>query len=146
MKNLIEEYVDAKFGSLRVLYIDGVPHFPAIDIAKSFEYSDTNGAIRKHVDAEDKIFVDAETFKKMAFQCNPAILTGLESPNGLILINESGLYSLILRWKFKRWVTAEVLPAIRAKGYYSFDDDAELLELAQKMPEPVWNKANASRS
>jgi len=131
MQNLIEKFTNSHY-QIRVVYVDGVPYFPAVDVAKCLGYVDTSGAVRKHVDAEDKMFIDAETFKQMALQCNPDLLTGLESPNGLILINESGLYSLILRShlpeakKFKHWITSEVLPSIRQTGSYSLDDSPQI--------------------
>ena len=104
------------------------------------EYADTSGAIRKHVDAEDKQFVDAATFKEMAAECNPAILTGLESPNGVILINESGLYSLMYSSrlpeakKFRRWILSEVLPSIRQFGYYGIPEGDEVADILAKLP------------
>ena len=86
------------------------------DVAKILGYRDTNQAIRKHVDKEDLKYFPVET-------------TGY-SKRGRppIIINESGFYSLVLSSKletakkFKRWVTSEVLPAIRKFGYYKLFD------------------------
>ena len=86
------------------------------DVAKILGYRDTNQAIRKHVDEEDRKYFPVET-------------TGY-SKRGRppIIINESGFYSLVLSSKletskkFKRWVTSEVLPAIRKFGYYKLFD------------------------
>ena len=64
----------------------------------------------------------------------------------MTIINESGLYSLILTSKipdakeFKHWVTAEVLPSIRKHGYYIPNEDAELAELLNKTPAPILDK------
>lgn len=72
-------------------------------------YADTFGALKKHVDAEDKQNCQNDSFG---------------TPRGMTIINESGLYSLILSSKlpgakeFKRWVTSEVLPSIRKHGAY----------------------------
>ena len=83
------------------------------DVAKILGYSDTNQAIRKHVDEEDKFKGAVET------------TGGLQQS---FFINESGFYSLVLSSKletaktFKRWVTSEVLPAIRKFGYYKLFD------------------------
>lgn len=79
------------------------------DVASKLGYTDTFGAIKKHVDGEDKQNCQNDSF---------------ETPRGLTLVNESGLYSLVLSSKlpsakkFKRWVTAEVLPSLRKHGAY----------------------------
>ena len=86
-----------------------MPWFVGKDVAEALGYKDTDQAIRNHVDAEDKHHLP-----------NPVEMTGLKMSNyGAYFINESGVYSLIFGSKlegakeFKRWVTAEVLPAIR---------------------------------
>ena len=94
---------------VRTVTIDNEPYFVGKDVAKILGYSRTADAIRKHVDSEDKGVAKMET------------------PGGnqdLQVINESGLYSLILSSKlpqaheFKHWVTSEVLPSIRKHGAY----------------------------
>ena len=86
------------------------------DVAKILGYRDTNQAIRKHVEEEDKKYFPVET---------TAYLKRGRPP---IIINESGFYSLVLSSKletakkFKRWVTSEVLPAIRKFGFYKLFD------------------------
>lgn len=96
-------------GELRVLMQDNEPWFVGADVAEMLGYSDASKAVRVHVDAEDKGVDEMAT------------------PGGkqkVITINESGLYSLIMASKlptakqFKRWVTNEVLPAIRKHGGY----------------------------
>ena len=98
------------FGEIRTLEIEGEPWFVGKDVASILGYSNSRDALRKHVDEEDKGVANCDT------------------PGGMqetIIINESGLYSLILSSKlpqakaFKRWVTSEVLPAIRKQGAYS---------------------------
>lgn len=100
---------------VRTLKIDDEPYFVGKDVAKILRYSRTADAIRSHVDPEDKGVGEIQT------------------PGGrqkLQIINESGLYSLILSSKmpnakrFKRWVTSEVLPAIRKHGAYMTDQKA----------------------
>ena len=93
-----------------VAYIDkNVIYFLGKEIAKILGYSDTNQAIRKHVDEEDKKTYPVETTGQVRHQ---------------LFINESGLYSLIFSSKlesakkFKRWVTSVVLPSVRKYGYY----------------------------
>lgn len=98
-----------EFGNLRCIEIDGEPWFVGKDVATALGYSNTRKAVLVHVDAEDKG------------------VTKWDTPGGIqemTIINESGLYSLILSSKlesakrFKRWVTSEVLPCIRKTGGY----------------------------
>lgn len=98
---------------VRVVEINGEPWLVGKDVAEVLGYKNTRDALSKHVDDEDKNTV--------------AIHDGIGNPNKVI-INESGLYSLVLRSKlpeakkFKRWVTSEVLPSIRKHGMYATDD------------------------
>lgn len=101
-----------EFGDLRTIIIDGKYWFVSKDVALSLGYSNPRKAIIDHVDAEDKM--DGVTIRdSMGREQNPT------------LINESGIYSLILSSKlpkakeFKRWVTNEVLPSIRKHGVYA---------------------------
>lgn len=102
-----------EFGNLRTLTIDGEPWFVGKDVAEALGYSNTKKAILDHVDADDKTLIQRS--QNVTF----------EIPNrGMTIINESGLYSLILSSKlesakvFKHWVTSEVLPTIRKTGGY----------------------------
>lgn len=101
-----------EFGQVRTISIDGEPWFVGKDVAISLEYSNPQKALRDHVEEEDRTVNESFT------------VNGTKG----ILINESGLYSLILSSKlpsarkFKRWVTSEVLPAIRKTGSYEMDD------------------------
>ena len=109
MKNKIIIFKHKEFGEIRTLNIDGEPWFVGKDIASKLGYTDTFGALKKHVDGDDKQNCQNDSF---------------ETPRGLTIINESGLYSLILSSKltsakkFKRWVTSEVLPSLRKHGAY----------------------------
>ena len=111
---------------VRVLGTYDKPLFIAKDIAKMLGYKDTEQSIQKHVDAEDKI-----SYSDSGDKSRPVDLTGLKIQARTILINESGLYSLILRSKlpsakeFKRWVTSEVLPSIRKSGEYKMQEYLE---------------------
>lgn len=113
--NEIKVFDNPEFGEIRTTTIDDEPWFVGKDVAEILGYSDTFGAIKKHVDGEDKQNCQNDSF---------------ESPRGMTVINESGLYSLILSSKlptakkFKRWVTSEVLPAIRKNGMYMTDQKA----------------------
>lgn len=108
-------YKNDEFGTVRTLTIDGEPYFVGKDVAEILGYSNTRKALIDHVDEEDK--TDGVTIRDaIGREQNP------------IIINESGLYSLILSSKlpkakrFKQWVTAEVLPSIRKHGLYAIDE------------------------
>ena len=100
---------------VRTLEIKNEPWFIGKDVAEILGYSDTNQAIRKHVDDEDKLIRQ---------------FNGSGQNRNMTIINESGLYSLIFSSKmpnakkFKHWVTSEVLPAIRRHGAYMTDKKA----------------------
>ena len=119
--NELQVFKNAEFGSVRTTVIDGESFFVGKDVAEILGYSNSRDAISKHVDEEDKGVA----------KCNT--LGGMQE---LTLINESGLYSLILRSQlpkarqFKRWVTAEILPAIRRRGMYAIDEILENPDLA----------------
>ena len=111
--NEIISFVNPEFGSVRTTDIDGVPYFVGKDIAVILGYKNPQEAIRTHIDEADKGVSE--------------ILT----PGGtqkVPVINESGLYSLILSSKmpkareFKHWVTSEILPSIRKHGAYMTDE------------------------
>ena len=108
-KNEMMVFNNAEFGNVRVVNIDGEGWLVGKDVAETLGYKNTRDALTKHVDDEDKADV--------------AIHDGRQNRN-MVVINESGLYSLALRSKlpeakkFKRWVTSEVLPQIRQTGGY----------------------------
>ena len=111
--NELQIFKNAEFGSVRTVTVEGEPHFVAKDVAEILGYSNPRDAINKHVDEEDKGVAKCDT---------------LGGKQELTVINESGLYSLILSSKmpnakrFKRWVTSEVLPTIRRHGLYAMDE------------------------
>jgi len=110
----LQVYKNAEFGSVRTTTIAGQPYFVGKDVADILGYSNTRKALIDHVDKEDKDDV--------------TIRDAIGRNQTMTAINESGLYSLILSSKmpnakkFKRWVTNEVLPAIRKHGLYATDD------------------------
>lgn len=113
MNKDIQIFKNEQFGQIRTLTKDGDPWFAGKDVAEALGYSDTKSAINDHVDADDKQILQRGQNAT------------LEIPNrGMTIINESGLYSLILSSKletakaFKHWVTSEVLPSIRKHGEY----------------------------
>ena len=111
-----------EFGSIRTLEINGEPWFVGKDVAEVLGYTNPSKALIDHVDDEDKL--------------NNETLSSLGQRGGW-LINESGLYSLILSSKlptakeFKRWVTSEILPAIRKTGTYTVQKSQPNPELAK---------------
>lgn len=115
--NDLTTFTNPEFGQVRTVEIDGTPWLVGKDVAVALGYKNPGKAIIAHVDEEDKRL---EMLPQEADSQN-----GNVSPSSkTALINESGLYSLILSSKmpkakaFKRWVTSEVLPAIRKNGAY----------------------------
>ena len=110
MSNEIKIFENEEFGSVRTLEINGEPYFVGKDVTDILGYQNGSRDINRHVDEDDRE-------KVMIFDGN--------QDKESIIINESGLYSLILSSKlpnakkFKRWVTSDVLPAIRKTGSYS---------------------------
>lgn len=109
----LQIFKNAEFGSIRTLTINGEPYFVGRDVAEILGYSNSRKALADHVDEEDKGVTKCDT---------------LGGTQEMTVINESGLYGLILgsklptARKFKRWVTSEVLPAIRRHGVYAVDE------------------------
>ena len=117
--NNISTFNNPAFGSVRAVSVNGEPYFVGKDVAEILGYGNPRDALSKHVDSDDKNTV--------------AFRDGTSGNPKMTIINESGLYSLILSSKlpkakeFKRWVTAEVLPAIRKTGGY-VNDTAQFVE------------------
>lgn len=134
MNNELMVFQNQEFGEVRSIMIDGEPWFIGKDVASILGYKDTSDALKKHIDDEDKLsrhFADSGQNRNM------------------YIINESGLYSLILSSKlpnarkFKKWVTGEVLPSIRKHGAYLTPDKVEevllnpdtIIKIAQNLKE-----------
>ena len=111
MANEVQIFENAEFGKVRTVVVKDEPYFVGKDVAEILGYKDTVNALKAHVDEEDKT----------GWQ----ITTPSRGTQTATIINESGLYSLILSSKlpaakkFKRWVTSEVLPSIRKTGSYT---------------------------
>ena len=107
--NELQVFNSKEFGDIRTVTIDNEPWFVGIDVAKSLGYANPKNAVPKHVSEEDKLGTQIEYAGQR---------------REVTVINESGLYALIFGSKlesakrFKRWVTSEVLPAIRKTGSY----------------------------
>ena len=116
MNDVMKIFEHEEFGKVRTIIEKGVPWFVGKDVATILGYKDTSDALKKHVESEDKLsrrFADSGQNRMM------------------YIINESGLYSLIISSKlpaakrFKHWITSEVLPTIRKYGFYATDDMLE---------------------
>lgn len=114
MEQMIKIFKNEEFGRVRIVVKNGEPWLVGKDVAKTLKYKETAKAIRMHVDNEDKG------------------VSVLDTPGGrqkITVINESGLYSLVLSSKmprakkFRRWVTSEVLPTLRITGGYVANED-----------------------
>ena len=112
--NELQIFQNQEFGEVRSLVINNEPWFVGKDVAEALGYAKPTDAVRKQVEEDDRG------------------VSNLETPGGkqnLVIINQSGLYSLILSSKlpnakkFKRWVTSEVLPALRKAGRYEIPSD-----------------------
>lgn len=122
--NNLQIFSNEEFGQIRTMVIDGEPWFVGKDVAEALGYERPTDTVRKRVDDEDRG------------------ISKMETPSGkqeMTIINESGLYTLVLGSKldsakrFKRWVTSEVLPAIRKTGSYNKPmTEAEQIRLLAK--------------
>lgn len=112
--NELQIYENAELGTVRAVLIDGKPYFVGKDVAVILGYAKPLNAIAAHVDEDDSL--------------KQGLIDSMGRTQETILINESGVYSLILTSKlpsakkFKRWVTTEVLPTIRKHGVYAVDE------------------------
>lgn len=127
----IKIFENKEFGSVRTVITDGEPWFVGKDVAVILGYSKPRNAIAAHVDCEDK---------------KDALIQGdLGGTQKMTVINESGLYSLIISSKmpkardFKRWVTSEILPTIRRTGGYVADEDMFIENYLPFLDEPYQN-------
>ena len=130
MKNEMKIFENEEFGKVRTVVKDGEPWLVGKDVAEILEYKDTAKAIRTHVDADDKG------------------VSILDTPGGkqkITVINESGLYGLVLSSKmpkakeFRRWVTSHVLPTIRRTGGYVANEDMFIENYLPFLDEPYQN-------
>ena len=126
MKNLV--FRSKEFGQIRTCTVKGETYFVGKDVASGLGYKNTKDALMRHVDEEDKL---------------GARFTTSGQNREMIVINESGLYSLILSSKldsarrFKRWVTSEVLPQIRKNGRYELEQQNRVLESRNALLEEI---------
>ena len=119
--NELKTFTNSEFGNVRIIEFNNEPWFVGKDVAAILGYVNPSKALLDHVDDDDKVNNDS--------------LSSLGQRGGW-LINESGLYSLILSSKlesakrFKKWVTSEVLPSIRKTGSYAMPKGNDLIAAA----------------
>lgn len=125
METKVTVFNNEEFGEVRTVTIDGEPWFVGKDVAEKLGYANINKAVAMHIDEEDKKVLD---FKGFSQNGNTSKLWSGNDFSNKIVVNESGLYSLIFGSKlesakrFKHWVTDEVLPCIRKNGIYATDN------------------------
>ena len=139
--NNLKIFENAEFGQVRTVMLNNEVYFVGSDVAKALGYSEPRKAVRRHVEEDDGI--------------KHPITDSLGRTQEMTIINESGLYSLVLSSKlpnakrFKRWVTSEVLPSIRKHGAYMTEDTLEkaltspdfLIQLATNLKEEKEKRA-----
>ena len=132
--NEIQIFKNDSFGAVRTVEVSGTPYFVGKDVAEILGYADPQKAMKMHIDDEDKL-------------TRQIVVSGQN--RNVTIINESGLYSLILSSKlpkakeFKHWVTSEILPTIRKHGAYMTEKTLEkaltspdfLIQLATQLKE-----------
>lgn len=117
----VKIFKNKEFGTVQVIELNGEPMFVGKDVASMLGYALPTKAVNEHVDIDDRKILEYKAFSKT----EKASLWQGNDYSDKTLINESGLYSLILSSKlesakrFKRWVTSEVLPSIRKTGSYN---------------------------
>lgn len=145
MNNSIQIFNNKAFGTIRTMVDSkGETFFVGMDVAKALGYTNTRDALAKHVEKDDKTTVAIRD-------------TGSAYKSQAVMINESGLYSLILSSKlpsakaFKRWVTSEVLPQIRRTGGYIPTKDSrtgealsetQIIKVAENIMQKTISKEN----
>lgn len=138
-QNALTVFNNMEFGEIRTLNIDNEPWFVGKDVAEALKYNEPNKAISRHIDEDDRM--------------KYPIIDNLGRKQESWIINESGLYSLILGSKlpnakrFKRWVTSKVLPQIRKTGGYipygPEDDDMTIMAKALQISQRTIEQKNA---
>ena len=149
----IQVFSNPEFGSLTTIFIDGEPWFIGKEIAEKLGYENQSRDVDRHVDKSDRILFDFSKYQ------NGTLINEGRGNKKRIIINESGLYSLILSSKlpsakkFKHWVTSEVLPTIRKHGVYMTDEAIEkailnpdfIIQLATQLKEEKQKRLEAEQ-
>ena len=137
METTIQIFTSDIFGEVRTCQVNNQIMFVGKDVAQALGYCNTRDALNKHVDAEDKLESQIATSGQR---------------RTIIIINESGLYSLILSSKlpqakaFKRWVTSEVLPSIRRTGRYELPQQIPALAMLNEEAEDTLTATQVAKT
>lgn len=132
VSSVVKIFENPEFGKVRTVIIDNTPWFVGNDVAIILGYKYPKDAIRDNVDEEDKRIVQLSDIQDGESGSLPDHMRGSK----ISIINESGLYSLILRSekpeakRFKRWITSEVLPSIRKTGSYKVSERIPISEVS----------------
>ncbi|MBQ8443024.1 MAG: phage antirepressor KilAC domain-containing protein [Bacteroides sp.] len=127
MKTEMKIFKNKEFGQIRTCVVNGETYFVGRDVALALGYKKPLDAVAQHVETDDSV--------------KHGLIDSLGRKQQVIVINESGLYSLILSSKldsakrFKRWVTSEVLPQIRKNGRYELESQAKQLQQRNRILE-----------
>lgn len=117
----VKIFENPEFGKVRTVVINNEPWFVGKDVADILGYVNSRDALTKHVDIDDKSLIQLSDLQ----ECSDSLLPDHMKGSKITIINESGLYSLILRSEkpeakgFKKWITSVVLPSIRKTGSFS---------------------------
>lgn len=150
MQKALQIFDNPEFGEVRAVALNGEPWFVGKDVAAALGYERETKSVVDHVDEEDRMMVSGKTQSHFGIELGQ---------RGGWLVNESGLYSLILSSKlpnakkFKRWVTSEVLPSIRRHGAYMTEEALEkaitepdfLIRLATQLKEEKAKRLEAEK-
>lgn len=150
MQKALQIFDNPEFGEVRAVALNGEPWFVGKDVATALGYERETKSVVDHVDEEDRMMVSGKTQSHFGIELGQ---------RGGWLVNESGLYSLVLSSKlpsakkFKRWVTSEVLPAIRRHGAYMTEEALEkaitepdfLIRLATQLKEEKAKRLEAEK-
>ncbi len=135
MNNPFQIFTHPAFGDVRASLKGGELAIVGTDVARALGYARPDRALARYVDAKDKSFALVPIFRRTSESVEAK---GLVPHRRMVIINESGLYALVLSAntpeakEFKHWVTSEVLPALRKDGSYSLFAEAELAEPVAK--------------
>ena len=137
MEHTMQIFENEQFGKIRTVEIDGTVWFVGRDVAIALGYTKTRNAIAMHVDEDDAL--------------KQGVIDTVGRKQVTTLINEAGLYSLILSSKlpaakeFKRWVTHDVIPSIRKHGAYIADELLEEIAAHKEAAEKLFRELKAER-
>jgi prophage antirepressor-like protein len=141
MENKLQIFENSDFGKIRIVIINEELWFVGSDVTVALGYKNPQEAVRDHVHEQDRQIMQLSDYQTPSETLRVSVSSSYKNRRlNTSMINESGLYTLILHSKlsaaekFQRWITSEVLPSIRKTGSYNLSDaNRKILELAQKV-------------